>query len=87
MDRAFARTRPQHPVLNEIGRTGETGVSLDGVVDGVNAHGVRAVSEAVESLLATLADILGGLIGADMAMNLLDHDGQLSKAPDGRQAR
>lgn len=87
MERAFTRTQPQHPVLADIGRIGKTGVSLDDVVAGVNTHGVPAVSAAVESLLATLADILGGLIGADMVMNLLDHDGPLSKAPDGRQAQ
>src|SRR5512140_1377091 len=87
MERAFLRTEAQHPVLREIGRIGKSGVSLDGVVAGVDAHGVPAVTAAVESLLATLADILGGLIGADMAMNLIDHDAQLSNAPNGRQAQ
>jgi hypothetical protein len=87
MERAFTRTQPQHPVLADIGRIGKTGVSLDDVAAGVNTHGVPAVTAAVESLLATLADILGGLIGADMVMNLLDHDGQPTKAPDGRQAK
>lgn len=87
LERAFTRTQPQHPVLADIGRVGKAGVSLDDVVAGVNAHGIPAVTAAVESLLSTLADILGGLIGADMVMNLLDHDGQLSKAPNGRQAQ
>jgi hypothetical protein len=41
----------------------------------------------VESLLTTLAEILGGLIGPDMVMSLLDQDGQLSKAPNGRQGQ
>lgn len=87
MERAFARTEAQHPVLADIGRIGKTGVNLDDVVAGVNTHGVPAVTAAVESLLATLADILGGLIGADMVMNLIDHDGQLSQAPNGRPAK
>jgi hypothetical protein len=87
MERAFARTRTEHPVLNEINRSGKTGVDLDDVVAGVNSHGVPAVTDAVESLLAVLADILGGLIGADMVMNILDHDDQLSKAPNGRQGQ
>ena len=80
LERALTRAQPQHPVLIDIGRIEKTGVSLD-IVAGINTHGVSAVSAAVESLLATLADILGGLIGADMVMNLLDHDGQPSKAP------
>ena len=87
MERAFARTQAQHPVLSKIGRIGKTGVSLDDVVAGVNAHGVEAVTAAVESLLAMLADILGDLVGADMATNLIDQDGQLSKASNGRQAQ
>lgn len=86
LERAFTRAQPQHPALADIGQIGKSGVSLD-VVAGVNAHGVPAVTAAVESLLATLADILGGLIGADMVMNLIDHDGQLSKAPNGRPAK
>ena len=87
MDRAYARTQHQHPVLANIGRTGKSGVSIDDILAGIDAHGVPAVEAAVEALLATLADILGGLIGPDMVMNLLDHDGQLSKAPNGRQAQ
>jgi hypothetical protein len=87
LERAFARTRPQHPALTEIGRFEKTGASFDGVAASVDAHGVPVVTAAVESLLAALAHILGGLIGADMVMNLLDHDGQNSKAPDGRQAQ
>jgi hypothetical protein len=87
MERAFTRTQPQHPPLGDIARTGTTAFSLGDIVAVVNAHGVTAVTAAVESLLTTLADILGGLIGADMVMNLIDHDGQLSKAPDGRQAQ
>jgi hypothetical protein len=86
MARAFAQCDARHPVLSEIGRVGKSGVSLD-VVAGVNSHDVQTVTTAVESLLATLADILGGLIGADMVMNLIDHDAQHSKAPDGRQAQ
>lgn len=87
LQRAFTRTKTQHPVLTDIGQIGETGVRLDDVVAGVNAHGVPAVTAAVESLLVTLSDILAGLIGADMVTNLLDHDAQHSNAPDGGQAQ
>jgi hypothetical protein len=87
MERAFTRTQPAHPLLADIGRIDKTGVILDDVVAGVSTHGVPAVTAAVESLLATLADILGGLIGADMVMNLIDHEDQLAKAPDGRHTQ
>lgn len=87
LERAFARTQPTHPALTEIGHFGKTGACFDGVAASVDAHGVSVVTAAVESLLATLAHILGGLIGADMVMNLLDHEDQNSKSPDGRQAQ
>jgi hypothetical protein len=85
LQRAFTRTKNQHPVLTEIGQTGETGISIDSIVAGVNTHGAPAVTAAVESLLVTLADILAGLIGADMVTNLLDHDHQNPNAQNGRQ--
>jgi hypothetical protein len=49
-------------------------VRLEGVRASVDEHGVPAVAAALESLLAALIEILSGLIGADMVLNILDHD-------------
>ena len=71
--RALARTESDHPVLTDIRRADPAGIHLD-VVRGVEGYGAAAVGAALESLLATLVDILSDLIGADMTRSLLDHD-------------
>jgi hypothetical protein len=83
--RVLRRTEPEHPVLTDIRRVADSGIYLDRVSAGVESHGVAAVQAAIESLLATLIDVLAGLIGADMVLNLLDHDDPSSHTPRSRQ--
>jgi hypothetical protein len=80
--RALARTEANHPALKNIRRANEDGAHLDGVVASVEAHGVTAVTAAIEAFLAALVDILARLIGEDMAIRLIDRDG--SRSPGGR---
>ena len=68
-----ASTESEPPVLRVIPRSDATGIDLD-IVGAVEGHGAVAAGAALESLIATLVDILSELIGADMARNLLDHD-------------
>ncbi|MEP6508086.1 MAG: hypothetical protein ABJC63_07655 [Gemmatimonadales bacterium] len=79
--RAVARAQSDHPALVDIRGDGIAGLSMDRVTAGVDTHGAAVVTAALESLLATLVDVLSGLIGADMVMNLLDPDGLLPKTP------
>jgi hypothetical protein len=85
--RALARAQTEHPVVTAIRRVGDADISLDGVITSVDAHGLPAVTAAVESLLAAVVDVLSGLIGADMVMNLLDHDSPPRHAPSERHAQ
>jgi hypothetical protein len=84
--RALASTEAEHPALKNIRRLNEGGIHLDGVVASVEAHGVAAVTAAIEALLAALVDILGRLIGEDMAIRLIDPDSLRSRKSDGAQA-
>jgi hypothetical protein len=72
--RAVVTTESDESVLVVIARADAMGVDLD-IATAVEAHGVRAVDASLESLLASLVDILSDLVGEDMARNLLDHDG------------
>ena len=72
--RALTRTEAQHPALKSIRRLNEGRIHLDGVAVGVEAHGVTAVTSAIEALLAALIEILGRLIGDEMAIRLIDQD-------------
>ena len=83
--RALMRTQPEHPALLDIRRLGDSDIFLDGVVASVDLHGLPAVTAALESLLATLVEVLSGLIGADLVMNLLDLEGSPSHASRGRK--
>jgi len=85
VSRAITRTQTAHPALIEMRRGDAADISLDGVAASVDAHGVTTVAAAVESLLASLADVLGGLIGADMVPNLLDPDAPLRETPKRRE--
>lgn len=83
--RALTRAQAEHPALNGIRRVGDADVHLDGLVARVDTYGLPAVTAAVESLLAALVDILSGLVGADMVMNLLDSSSPPRQLPsDGR---
>jgi hypothetical protein len=74
--RALARTEADHPALKNVVGLDEGGIQLDGVVASVEAHGVAAVTAAIEALVAALIDLLARLIGEDMAIQLID-DGAL----------
>jgi hypothetical protein len=83
--RAASSTESEPSVLNVIPRPDATGIDLD-IVGAFEGHGPIAAGAAVESLIAALVDILSDLIGADMARNLLDHDGP-PRTPGGEERR
>ena len=72
--RALARTESDHPALKDLRKLNHGVIHLDGLATSVEAHGVVPVTAAIEALLAALLDVLGRLIGEDMAKRLLDHD-------------
>jgi hypothetical protein len=74
-----------HPALSHIFSNGDAGFHLDGVVVAADRHGVPVVAAALETLFATLIDVLGGLIGADMVLNLLELDESRPHTQNGRQ--
>jgi uncharacterized iron-regulated protein len=84
--RALARTEADHPALKNVVRINEGSIHLDGVVASVEAHGVAAVTAAIEALLAALTDLLARLIGEDMAVRLIDPDAPPSRKGDGAQS-
>lgn len=74
LTRALARTELEHPPLELIHRLDGNVIRLDGVAASIDAHGLPATTAAVEALLAALIDVLGRLIGVEMAIRLIDHD-------------
>jgi hypothetical protein len=72
--RALARTEDDHPALKNIRRLSSRGIRLDNVVAGIETHGVGPVTAAIEAMLAALIEVLGRLIGEDMALRIIDQE-------------
>ena len=73
--RALARTEGAHAVLKDQHGRADEGIRLDAIAASTNAHGIESVAAAIEALIGALVDMLTRLIGEDMAIRLLDHDG------------
>jgi hypothetical protein len=72
LTRALVDARSAHPVLAAVIVRSPLEPLLDGLADGARAHGNAAMTKGVTTVLATVIDLLGRLIGEDMALNLVE---------------
>jgi hypothetical protein len=70
--RALAQARLTHPILTEIRVGHHSDPTLDGVDAIIRTHGAPAVVAGLDSMLETLFDLLGRLIGDDMVARLVE---------------
>ena len=70
--RALAQARTEYPVLGQIQLRARSEPYIDGVAATIMANGDRVTSEALESMLVRLVELLGRLIGDDMATKLIE---------------
>jgi len=70
--RSLARTDLAHPALTAVWRQDGREIYLDGVTAAMEQHGEAAVTAGVDALFATVVDVLGRLIGEDMAIRIID---------------
>ena len=70
--RALAETRTEYPALTQIQLRARSEPYIDGVAETIMAHGDPATAEALESMLVRLVELLGRLIGDDMAVKLIE---------------
>ena len=70
--RALAQAQAEHAALEQIQLRARSEPYIDGVAATIMAHGDAATAEAFESVLVHLIELLGRLIGDDMAMKLID---------------
>ena len=74
LSRAIAQTQTDHLIVRTSRGDGSLVFPIDALTADVGTHNIHLVSDAFESILASIIDVLSGLIGADMVMNLLDPD-------------
>ena len=70
--RALDEARSVHPVLE---RLSFDGTDADQLAAAVEAHGVAPVALAVEAFIASLIELLGRIVGDEMAANLIESAG------------
>jgi hypothetical protein len=70
--RALAETRPQYPALEKIQLRPRSEPYIEGISDSIMMRGDPETAEALESMLMRLVELLGRLIGDDMAGKLID---------------
>jgi hypothetical protein len=70
--RALAQARDEYPALAQIHLQPRSEPYIDGVAEAILAHGDHTTADALEAMLARLVELLGRLIGDDMAMKLIE---------------
>lgn len=70
--RALAEARTEYPALAQIQLRARSQPYIDGVPETIMARGDAATAEALESTLVHLVELLGRLIGDDMATKLIE---------------
>jgi hypothetical protein len=70
--RALSQARTDHPALEQIQLHARSEPYVEGVAETIIAHGDTATAAALESMLVRLVDLLGRLIGDDMATKLIE---------------
>lgn len=88
--RALKQARDDHPALDPLFLRTEPGPALGGVAESIGTHGAAAVEAGLEALLVALVELLGRLVGDDVAARLLDPGPERSLPTherDGERAR
>jgi hypothetical protein len=70
--RALAQARTEYPALGQIQLRARSEPYIDGVAETIMAHGDPATADGLEAMLVHLIELLGRLIGDDMAMKLIE---------------
>jgi hypothetical protein len=70
--RALAQARTEYPMLGQIQLRARSEPYVDGVAATIMANGDAVTAEALQSMLVRLVELLGRLIGDDMATKLIE---------------
>lgn len=70
--RALSQARTDYPALEQIQIRARSQPHIDGVAETIMARGDPATAEALEFMLELLVELLGRLIGDDMARKLIE---------------
>lgn len=80
--RALSQARIEHPALTPIQLHAGSDPYIDGLAATIMAYGDAGTAEALESMLVRLLELLGRLIGDDMATKLIGRSLAASEGGD-----
>lgn len=80
--RAIAEAKLEHPALSNVRYSRHSSVCLDGLAESAQIHGSRAAAEGVTAVLTALIELLGRLIGEDLAIRLVEQSVPAVARPD-----
>lgn len=76
-ERAMREVRAEHPALATVSfRIGDGEATARAVHD----HGAEQVTEGIIALVARVIELLGNIIGVEMALRLVEHWGDRARA-------
>jgi hypothetical protein len=70
--RALAEARTEYPASQQIQLNARSDPYVDGVAETIMARGDPATAESIQSMLVRVIELLGRLIGDDMATKLIE---------------
>jgi hypothetical protein len=82
LTRALTSARSAHPALASVSIRAPLEPVLDGLADAAETFGIPPVLDGVAAVLAAVLDLLGRMIGEDMALHLVERlmDGSQTNA-------
>jgi hypothetical protein len=82
--RALVRAQEMHPALSSVTVSTTEAAPLTGFAASIRNHGEASVTAGIADVLAALVDLIGRLIGEDLAMSLFEQN-RPAAATDGSE--
>ena len=82
MMRARSRAEAAHPSLKTISIVANSNLAVHGMAEGIQAFGAAEIAAGLESTLASLLDLLGRLIGDELAVKLVEQNSTGGEIPE-----
>jgi hypothetical protein len=70
--RAIVQAQADHPILANVRYSRQSAVCLERLAESARIHGADAAASGVAAMLTALIELLGRLIGQDIAMRLVE---------------
>ena len=85
--RALVQAQADHPALANVRYSHQSAVCLERLAESARIHGTNAVADGVAAILTALIELLGRLIGQDIAMRLVEQSVPADAPDDARATR